>query len=37
MKRNECEMYYKEETAEKPEKWPANAREQILDHVSVSQ
>ena len=24
-------MYYEEETAEKPEKWPANAREQILD------
>ena len=29
--RNGCEMYYEEETAEKPEKWPANAREQILD------
>ena len=25
------EMYYEKETAEKPEKWPANAREQILD------
>lgn len=24
-------MYYEEKTAEKPEKWPANAREQILD------
>ena len=24
-------MYYDEKTAEKPEKWPANAREQILD------
>lgn len=24
-------MYYEKETAEKPEKWPANAREQILD------
>ena len=24
-------MYYEEETAEKPEKWPANACEQILD------
>ena len=29
--RNGCEMYYEEKTAEKPEKWPANAREQILD------
>ena len=29
--RNGCEMYYDEKTAEKPEKWPANAREQILD------
>ena len=26
-------MYYEEETAEKPEKWPANAREQILDKL----
>ena len=25
------EMYYEKETAEKPEKWTANAREQILD------
>lgn len=24
-------MYYEEEPAKKPEKWPANAREQILD------
>ena len=24
-------MYYEKETADKPEKWPANAREQILD------
>ena len=29
--RNGCEMYYEEKTEEKPEKWPANAREQILD------
>ena len=26
-------MYYEKETAEKPEKWPANAREQILDTI----
>ena len=26
-------MYYEEETSEKPEKWPANAREQILDKL----
>ena len=26
-------MYYEEETDEKPEKWPANAREQILDSL----
>ena len=24
-------MYYEKETADKPEKWPANAREQFLD------
>ena len=33
--RNGYEMYYEEKTAEKPEKWPANAREQILDTLCV--
>ena len=28
-------MYYEKETADKPEKWPANAREQILDTMEV--
>ena len=26
-----CEMHYEEKIADKPEKWPANAREQILN------